>query len=63
MNNQNSNDDEKYLSKQQVAEMLGKSIPTVNNYMKREGIPYYKVGRSVLFKRGDIDEWVERHKR
>lgn len=61
MNDKIDNDD-KYLSKQQVAGILGKSIPTINNYMKREGMPFYKVGRSVLFKRGDIDEWVGKHK-
>jgi len=55
-------DDDKYLSKKDVAKYLGRSIPTVNNYMKKEEIPYYKVGRSVLFRKDDIDEWVGKHK-
>ncbi len=63
MNNQNNHDDEKYLSKHEVADFLRKSIPTINNYMKREGMPYYRVGRSVLFRENEVNEWVSRHER
>ncbi|RYF51105.1 MAG: DNA-binding protein, partial [Cytophagaceae bacterium] len=45
----------------------GISPQTLNTYMKR-GLPYYKKGQSVLYQKGDIDQWlssgkVNRHSR
>lgn len=58
MDDKNNLDGEKYLSKSTIASYFGVSLPTINNYMKR-GIPYHKVGRRVLFRKREVDEWVD----
>ena len=42
------------MNKRQVAEMLGKTPRTVDNWRKRLGLPFYKVGRAVYFKRSEV---------
>lgn len=58
MNNKKEELREKYLSKKDLIEYMGVSLPTISNYMKA-GMPYHKVGRRVLFRKGEIDGWVD----
>lgn len=47
------------MTKAQVADYLGKSISTVNRYMK-EGLPFRKVENDYPeFYKKDIDRWLE----
>jgi predicted DNA-binding transcriptional regulator AlpA len=49
------------LTKKQVADYLGKSVPTIDRYM-REGLPFRKVdGGYPEFYKESIDRWV-RHR-
>ena len=48
------------MNKRQVAEMLGKSMRTVDNWRKRLGLPFYKVGRAVYFKRTEVLAFMAR---
>ena len=41
---------EPFIGKAEVARRIGKSERTVEKWMKREVMPYYKIGRSVSFK-------------
>ena len=46
------------LTKAQVADYLGKSVPTIDRYM-REGLPYRKIdGGHPEFYKPDIDRWL-----
>lgn len=46
---------EPYISKKEVAARLQKDLRTVNNWMRLKQIPYYKVGRTVLFKWSEVE--------
>lgn len=46
---------EPYITKNEVARRLGKTLRTVDNWMKRGILPYYKIGRSVVFKWSDVE--------
>lgn len=46
---------EGYIGKTEVARRLNKTIRTVDNWMKRGLLPYYKMGRSVSFKWNDVE--------
>ncbi|MBA4148490.1 MAG: hypothetical protein H0X66_10290 [Verrucomicrobia bacterium] len=46
---------EEFIEKQEVARRLNKTLRTVDNYMRRRWIPYYKIGRSVSFKWSEIE--------
>jgi excisionase family DNA binding protein len=49
-----------YLRPQDVLEMLPVSRRTLSNWQRRRVIPFYRVGRIILFKRCDIEEALER---
>lgn len=46
---------EPFITKAEVAQRLGKRIRTVDNWMQRGLLPYYKIGRSVSFKWSEVE--------
>ena len=46
---------EPFINKEEVARRLGKTLRTVDNWMSRGLLPYYKIGRSVEFKWSDVE--------
>jgi hypothetical protein len=50
-----------YLTKLQVAEKLRRNVRTVENYMRRGILPYYKLGHTVQFRWCDIQKHLETH--
>jgi excisionase family DNA binding protein len=48
------------LTAQQVAWVLGCSVPTVRRLIKRGELVAFKVGQVVRVRREDLDEYVER---
>ena len=46
---------EPFINKPEVARRLGKTLRTVDNWMSRGILPYYKIGRSVEFKWSDVE--------
>jgi excisionase family DNA binding protein len=46
---------EGFIGKTEVARRLNKTIRTVDNWMNRGLLPYYKIGRSVEFKWSDVE--------
>jgi excisionase family DNA binding protein len=49
-----------YLSKQEAQEYTSLSLRTLDYAKERGELPVFKVGRRVLFKRSDLDRWLER---
>lgn len=46
---------ESFMNKAEVAGRLRKTVRTVENWMESGILPYYKVGRSVVFRWSDIE--------
>ena len=46
--------DNELVDKAEIAKMLGMTIRTVDNWMGRGLIPYFKIGRSVRFRKNDV---------
>ena len=46
---------EPFIGKPEVARRLRKDVRTIDNWMKRGLIPYYKVARSVSFRWSEIE--------
>jgi excisionase family DNA binding protein len=46
---------EGFIGKTEVAGRLNKTIRTVDNWMSRGLLPYYKIGRSVEFKWSEVE--------
>ena len=49
---------ERLYSVEEIANHIGVSKDTIRAWVKKETIPYYKVGRQYKFKLSEIDEWV-----
>lgn len=47
---------EGFIKKGEVARRLQKQVRTVDNWMKRGLLPYYKINRSVSFRWSEVEE-------
>ena len=59
--NQNQND-ETFLTVDEVAGQLRVSTQTVRRWIKHGELPGYRVGRRFRIRRADLVEWIERHR-
>jgi excisionase family DNA binding protein len=48
-----------FLTKKELGEYLSISHGTVDKLMATKQIPFIKVGKKVLFRKADVDRWVE----
>ena len=55
MNEQSPNEFEPFIGKPEVARRLGKTLRTVDNWMILGNLPYYKIGRSIVFKWSEVE--------
>ena len=46
---------EPFIDKPEVARRLNKEVRTIDNWMKRGILPYYKISRSVSFKWSEVE--------
>ena len=53
------NDVERCLSLEEIAKHVGCSKDTIRAWIKKETIPYHKVGRMYKFKISEVDAWIE----
>ena len=49
-----------YLSKTQASDYLGIGVRTIDKRLYE--IPHFKLGRRILFKKSELDEWMERYR-
>ncbi|MFV0174509.1 MULTISPECIES: helix-turn-helix domain-containing protein [unclassified Empedobacter] len=52
--NINLNKKDKLLNREQVANILGKSVSTIDNYKRNGLLPFTKIGSAVYFKESDV---------
>lgn len=53
------NDIERWYSLEEISNHLGVSKDTIRAWIRKETIPFYKVGRQYKFKVSEVDAWVE----
>lgn len=49
----------KYLSRQEVSEILKISLPTLNDWSKRGVLKQYKIGNRVLYRKDEVESAIE----
>ena len=59
MGNNTINDVERWYSLVEISEHLGVSKDTIRAWIKKDTIPYHKVGRQYKFRVSEVDAWVE----
>ena len=53
---------DEYLTTKEVAKLLKATETWIKQLVKKKIIPSYKIGRKRLFKREEIDKWIESQK-
>lgn len=53
---------DKLVNKKQLAEQLEISQSYINKLMAEEGLPYFKLGRSVRFRISEVAEWLSKRR-
>ena len=52
-------DVERWLSLEEISKHVGCSKDTIRAWIKKDTIPYHKVGRMYKFKISEVDAWIE----
>jgi hypothetical protein len=52
---------EGYINKRALARQLGRTVRSIDTYMAKGIIPFYKLGRTVVFKWSEVDEHIKAH--
>jgi NitT/TauT family transport system substrate-binding protein len=54
--------EQELLTKRELMEYLRISKGTLDKLMKRRDLPFLKLGKRVLFRRQEIDAWLEKYR-
>jgi excisionase family DNA binding protein len=49
------------LTVPEAADFTRLSISTVYAYVSRRKLPHFKIGAKLLFRRADLEQWLNRH--
>lgn len=52
-----------YLTLEEAAAYLHVSQDTVREWVRCKGLPHHKPGKLLLFRRRDLDAWMNRYRR
>jgi excisionase family DNA binding protein len=52
-------DNDKLLTIREAAEIIHLSVPTIYGLVQRQGIPFYKKGKRLLFIGQELTQWVK----
>lgn len=50
---------ERWLSLEEISKHIGVSKDTIRSWIKKETIPFHKIGRQYKFRLSEVDAWVE----
>lgn len=59
MDKETSSAAEHWSNLEEIANHIGVSKDTIRIWIKKDAIPYHKVGRQYKFKISEVDAWVE----
>ena len=48
-----------FVTRKELAELTGKSLRTIDNWVDTMDAPFYKFGSDVVFKIEEIDKWAK----
>ena len=51
-----------FMDRHTIMKTFGISKSTLQRWMSKEGLKYYKVSRRVFFKTKDFNQWLEEYK-
>jgi len=54
-----NNEPERWVNLEEIATHTSLSKDTIRNYIKKNCIPYHRIGKQYKFKISEIDAWIE----
>lgn len=51
-----------YINAEECAKYLGYSVGTIRNMTSEHKLPHYKIGRKVVYKKTELQEWIKQFK-
>ena len=57
--NNHPNEIERWLSLGEISKHVGCSKDTIRAWIKKEAIPFHKVGRQYKFRLSEVNAWIE----
>lgn len=52
-------DVERWLSLEEISKHVGCSKDTIRSWIKKDSIPFHKVGRQYKFRISEVDAWIK----
>ena len=52
-----------YYDSKEICAVLGISTSNLSNLKREKKIPYYQIGKKVVFSKSKIEEWMQRNER
>ena len=52
-------ENERWLSLDEISKHIGVSKDTIRAWIKKETIPYHKIGRQYKFRLTEVNAWIE----
>ena len=59
----NSSKEEDYLTTEEAAQFLKVSLVSIHNWKRDKGLPFYRLGRSIRFKKIDLIAFTEKRQK
>ncbi len=56
-------DKEEFLTVQEAADFLKVSLVSIHNWKREKGLPFYRLGRSIRFKKNELIEFARLKKK
>ena len=53
---------QEYFSIKELTQYCGLSERTLRTYLKNEALPFYSVGRKILIRRMEFDNWMTKYR-
>lgn len=58
-----SNDSDRLMPVQEAAQYLGYAVNTLYDKVQADEIPHIRLGRSIRFRKSELDDWIEEQRR
>lgn len=54
-----SNESEKWSNLEDIANHIGVSKDTIRNWIKKDSVPYHRIGKQYEFRISEVDAWIK----
>ena len=53
---------DKYLTLKDLSKYCSMPVPTIRDYLHRDGLPHYRLRGKILVKLSEFDDWIKQYR-